>query len=175
MWMCSTWPISIAILKPSGWLPHVWHQTDPSAAWVPHVWHQPCVIEGLDADRLPDQDHRRVAGHVVALDDQYAGDLRTHSHLLAQARIFVWHHMLLDALERGVEVRHDLLTANHQDEVTRARRVRSHLASGGRCLDELPLLCQRVHAADLEVGRGHELAHLAGLRVALQLERLEAK
>ena len=83
--------------------------------------------------------------------------------------------MLLDALERGVEVRHDLLTANHQDEVTRARRVRSHLASGGRCLDELPLLCQRVHAADLEVRRGHELAHLAGLRVAIHLERLEAK
>src|SRR5207248_4675506 len=62
-----------------------------------------------DPDWLADQDDRRAAGHEIPLQDQRPRHLRPDPHRLAQPRVLIRKHVLLDPPKRRFEVRHHLL------------------------------------------------------------------
>src|SRR5579859_5893215 len=126
-------------------------------------------------DWFPHQDDGRVPGHEVLLQDQHARELGVDAHLLTQPCVLVWHDVLADASERGVQVTHDLLAADHQDELPGRRRVGTHLAAGRRGLHQLAGFGHGVDASELDVRRGDELADLPRLRGAIHLEVLLAE
>src|SRR5204863_6547423 len=83
----------------------------------------------LNPDRFADQDHGGPARRVVLVQDQRARDLGPHPHRLAQARVLIRKDVLLDAAKRRVEVRHDLLAADDQDQLAGAGGDGSNLAA----------------------------------------------
>ncbi len=78
--------------------------------------------------------------------------------------------MLVDAPERGFEIGHNLLAAEDQDQLARTGGVGGELAPGGRDRDQHAVFGDGINAAQHEVGPGDQLAHFAGLGLAIHLQ-----
>jgi len=60
-----------------------------------------------------------------------------------QALVLPRQHVLAQAPQCGAEIRNDLLTPHHEDQLPRAERVRAQLAGRRRRSDENPVLSHR--------------------------------
>src|SRR5712692_2124730 len=127
------------------------------------------VLLGLqsDADRLADQDHRDPAIDPLPADDQDLTNERTHVQALADDPVLVRENMLVDALERLVEVAHDLLAADDENKPASPAGVGAELTRGGRGDDQVAAFGDRLDAAQHVIGRRRQLPNLATLGLAV--------
>ena len=114
-----------------------------------------------DADRLADEHDRGPARLPLAEDEEDLLERGVDAESLANPVVLPGKHDLADATHRGIEVRDELLAADHEDHAASARGVGAELAAGGGRGDERPVGGDRGDAAEHEVRRGDELAHLA--------------
>src|SRR5207249_11157147 len=75
--------------------------------------------------------------------------------------------VLIDAAETLLEVGHDLLRPNDEDQSPRTGDVWAELAATGRGREQRSILGDGMHAAEHDVGRCSEAADLVGLCLAI--------
>src|SRR5262249_58302090 len=96
--------------------------------------------------RLPDQHDVDAAGKLLV-------DFHDLAHVAVlpvggdRAGVLEYQAVLIDPLPRRLQGGHELLRADHEDDVGRAPDVRGELAAGSRGDDERAVAGDRVHAA----------------------------
>src|SRR5258708_32809502 len=85
-----------------------------------------------------------------------------------QALAFERQRVFVNAAQPRVNIRDDILCADHPDHLLRALRVRGKLAAAERGEQQVALLSDRLRTAQDVSGRRSELAHLASMRSAIQ-------
>src|SRR6266446_10891995 len=68
-----------------------------------------------NSDRVLDEDHGRPAGSELALEDQGPRPRRMDAQHFEQPSVLIWKYVFLNPLKCSVQVRHNLLAADHQD------------------------------------------------------------
>src|SRR5258706_5376734 len=88
------------------------------------------LAAGSDPDVLPHEDHGEPTGADFFVDDQHLADVTRHAVELVQPAALERERVLLDPPHRSVEVLHDLLGTDHEDDLAGTEGDRTELAAG---------------------------------------------
>src|SRR2546426_3533082 len=121
----------------------------------------------LEAEDLVNENHRDAAGREFAVDDEHLVDAAVHAICSLGASILERKDVFVDAAEAFLEVGHDLLRPNNEDDSSGTSDVGTELAPTRRGRNQRPRLGDRVHAAEHDVGRRGEPADFIGLCFAV--------
>src|SRR3989442_11362368 len=124
-------------------------------------------LRALEAEDLVNEDDGDAAGHELAVDDQDLVDAAVHAIRRLGTGILEREDVLVDAAETLLEVGHDLLRPDDEDQSPRTGGVGAELAATGRGREQRSILGDGMHAAEHDVWRCSEAADLVGLCLAI--------
>src|SRR5206468_8926902 len=121
----------------------------------------------LEPEDFVDEDDGDALGDDLAIDDEHLVHRATDAVRGLRASILQRERVVVYPVQCLVEVGHDLLRPDEEDDSPRAAGVRSELTAAHRGCQQRPALGDRVHASEHHVRRRGQTADLVRLGVAV--------
>src|SRR5947208_3170521 len=121
----------------------------------------------LETEHLVDQHHGDPPRGDLPVDDENLVHRAAHAIGRLGAGVFELIRVFVDAEETFLEVGHDLLRPDDENDSSGAADIRPELAAAHGSREQRPGLSDRVDAAQHDIGRSPEAANLVGLGLAV--------